>query len=148
MIRISRDLSLPQHHESVPLRGALRAAGWLLAVGGIAGGFLIAASWPEEAAEILGSLLVVLGGAALFAVTRCRTYEITVGTARLEMGTGPFQQTVPVGAVESTDRRPATGWRRMFADEEIKLEVSVGVRVVVLPSRRPAQILDALAELS
>ena len=81
-------------------------------------------------------------------MTRCRTYEITVGTARLETGSGPFQQTVPVGAVESTDRRPATAWRRMFADEELVLEVSVGARVVVFPSREPAKILEALSELS
>jgi hypothetical protein len=47
--------------------------------------------------------------------------------------------------VERVSIGAASGWRRLYADREVVLEVSVGGGPRRLPSREPAELLDALS---
>jgi hypothetical protein len=144
VIRISREESIPQHCEVVPLKAGVHSLGWLAALGSIASGFAVAAWAPGRLGEIPGSILVILGGVALGAMVGCRRLEVVAGSTRIDLGAGPFHTVVPSGAVESAERRPATGWRRLFADEEILLRVSVGSGEVAIPTRQPSDLLAAI----
>jgi hypothetical protein len=126
VIRVARQQSIPEHYESIPLRPPVRALGWGAAWLAIAGGLVIAAVAEGLVAELLGPLVVTLGGVLLAAVWKCGRYELTLGTARIELGTGPFRDTLATGAVESTRRRPATAWRKLFTDEEVVLHLTIG----------------------
>jgi hypothetical protein len=95
----------------------------------------------------VGPIVVIVGGLILAAMLRCRRCEITIGTKRIDVRSGPLRGMVPTGAVESVAHRPATAWRRWFANEEIVLSVSVGAGSVAIPSRRPAELIAALDEL-
>ena len=148
MFRISGGHSIPFHHESVPLRGGAVVLGWVLAVAGIGCGLSLAALARDWPAELLAPCLVVLGGLALVGVVRCRRYEVTLGSTRIDLRAGPFKRIVPSAAVESADRRPATGWRRLFGAEEMVLRVNVGSGKVAVPSRKPADVLGALAQIA
>jgi hypothetical protein len=147
-VRISRDLSLPRHHESVPLKTPYRVLGWVIGILGIAGGFLTAGLVEGEPAEIAGSLLVVLGTVSAVGVVRCQSYETTIGSSRIDLESGPVRNTVPSGAVESAVPGPATGWRKLFADQEIVLSVNIGAGRAVFPSRDPDAVLVAIREVS
>ena len=64
----------------------------------------------------------------------------------VDLGTGPFRDTLATGAIESVTRRPATGWRKAFADEELQLRVPFGRKQEYLvPSRDPGALERALA---
>ncbi len=105
----------------------------------------VAAMIAGTLGEILSAIAVVVGGFLLVAMLKCRRYEVTVGTSRIEIGTGPFRDTLASGALESATRRPATGWRRLFAEEEIVLRSEVGrKRDFPVPTRDPDGLLTAL----
>ena len=144
MIRVGPESSLPQHHESVPLRAPLRALGWTIGVLGILGGFVLAGVTVGELAEVAGSLLVVAGGSALFLTVKCGSHEVTVGTARLDLYSGPFRRMAPSGSVLSATRRPSTSWRRLFADDEVVVRFEDGPGALTVPSREPAELIAAL----
>jgi hypothetical protein len=145
VIRLSQQTSLPQHHESIPLRGPVRLLGWTVALGSIGLGFYGAAVTEGAVARIVGPIGVIVGGVALAAVWQCRKYELTVGTVRIEIGTGPFRDTLATGAVESMTLRPATGWRRCFATDEVVLGLEVGRRPSVpIPTLDPTALRAAL----
>jgi hypothetical protein len=145
VIRISRTQSIPEHYESMPLRPPARVLGWSFAVLAIAGGLVVAAVGDGLVAELLGPVVVTVGGVALAAVWQCRKYELTIGTARIETGTGPFRDTLAAGAVASTARRPATAWRKLFSDEEVVLRLAVGRKPEhAVPTRDPAALEAAL----
>jgi hypothetical protein len=144
-MRISRKQSIPEHHESVPLRVPVRSAGWSLAGMGIVGGLALAALARGVTAEVVGPLVVLFGAFVLAATWHCRRFEVTIGTARIEIGTGPFRETLATGAVESVERGRATRWRRLFADEEITLCMGVGRRREFrVPTRDPDALEAAL----
>jgi len=142
--RIDADSSIPQYHESVPLRTALRVLGWTGGVLGILGGFLLAGITDSELAEVAGSLLVVAGGSAVYLTAKCSSYEVTVGTSRLDLWSGPFRRMAPSGAVLSVSRRPASSWRRLFADDELWLRIEERPDEMPVPSRRPEELIAAL----
>jgi hypothetical protein len=145
VIRVSRQQSIPEHYESMPLRSPVRAFGWTTAVLAIVAGLIIAAVGEGLVAELLGPVVVTLGGVVLAAVWKCGRYELTLGTARIELGTGPFRDTLATGAVASTQRRPATAWRKLFADEEVVLSLTVGRKPeYVVPTRNPDALERAL----
>jgi hypothetical protein len=145
VIRVSRQQSIPEHFESIPLRSSLRTLGWSAAVLAIVAGLIIAAVGDGLVAELLGPVIVTLGGVVLAAVWKCGRYELTVGTARIELGTGPFRDTLATGAVESTRRRSATAWRRLYADEEVVLGLTIGRRPeYAVPTRDPEAFETAL----
>jgi len=146
VIRISRQQSLPDHAESIPLRAPVRWLGWALAALGIVGGFLAAGTGEGRIAEVLGPILVVAGGVVLAALWQCGRYDVTIGTTRIEVGTGPFKDTLATGAVESSEVRPATAWRKLFADQEVVLGLAVGRRChYPVPTRDPEGLQAALA---
>ena len=145
VIRLSRQTSLPQHYESIPLRGPVRLVGWTVALASIGLGLAAAAVTEGVVERIVGPIGVIVGGVALVAVWQCRSYELTVGTVRIEIGTGPFRDTLATGAVESASCRPATGWRRCFATDEVVLGLEVGRRrSVPVPSLDPTALQAAL----
>jgi len=144
MIRIGRDESIPVHHETVELRRGVLVAGWALTLLGIGGGLLLVGSGNEAVAELGGPLLVLLGGAALFSVLRFRSYELTVGTSRIDVRCGPLKRVLASGAVTSSEVRPARGWRALYAPEEIELRLEARDGRAVLPSCRPGELLAAL----
>ena len=109
----------------------------------IVAGLIIAAVGEGLVAELLGPVVVTLGGVALAAVWKCGRYELTRGTARIELGTGPFRDTLATGAVESTRRRPATAWRKLFADEEVVLGLTIGRKPEYPVPTRDADALEA-----
>ena len=148
MIRISRILSIPHYHEWVPLRNKVRTAAWVVAAGTMVPGFAVVGVADGAAASALGQVGVVLGGLVLAGLFRCGRYEIAVGTKRTDLGPDPFRRIVPTGAVESAACRPATSWRRLFADEEVVLQMSVGAGQVAVPSREPAALVAALDEIA
>jgi hypothetical protein len=145
VIRVSRPQSIPEHYESMNLKPAVRALGWSVALLGVAAGLTVAGAAEGVLAEIVGPVAVILGGIVLGAVWQCRRYEITVGTARIDIGTGPFRDTLSAGAVESTSRCPATGWRRLFADHEVAVRVTIGhKREYSVPTHDPDTLESSL----
>jgi hypothetical protein len=146
MIRIGRDQSIPVYVETIPLKPTSRVVGLLLGVLLLVGGFAEAIWADGTSGRVAGPLLVMAGGILVIAVVRCRAYEITVGTARTEAGTGPFRETIPTGSIESTELRPASGWRRLYADEEVLLHLDTGSGEAVVPSRDPAALHSAISE--
>jgi hypothetical protein len=143
VIRISRQQSIPEHYESIPLRQPVRALGWSAAVLAVVAGLIVAAVGEGLVAELLGPVVVTLGGVVLAAVWKCGRYELTLGTARIELGTGPFRDTLATGAVESTRRQPATAWRKLFADEEVVLGLAIGRKPEYAVPTRNADALEA-----
>lgn len=112
---------------------------------GIVAGLIIAAVGEGLVAELLGPVVVTVGGVVLAAVWKCGRYELTLGTARIELGTGPFRDTLATGAVESTQRRSATAWRKLYADEEVVLGLTIGRRPeYTVPTRDPEALEAAL----
>ena len=146
MIRIGRDQSIPVYVEEIPLKPFVRVAGLALGVLVLIGGFS-EAIWAEgSSGRVAGPLLVMAGGIVVIALVRCKIYEITVGTTRVDVGTGMFRETIPTGSIESTELRPASGWRRLYADEEVLLHFDVGSGEAVVPSRNPAALHSAISK--
>jgi len=144
VIRIGRDQSIPLYVETIPLKTKVRVPGLVLGVLVLIAGFAEAV-WAEgPAGRVAGPLLVMIGGLLVIAIVRLQTYEIIVGSKRIDVGAGLFKDTVPSGSVESTELRPASGWRRLYADEELVLHFEMGPGEVVVPSRNPAALHAAL----
>lgn len=142
MIRLDRT-SIPDYHESIPLRAAVRVPGWLASASAVLAGLVVAGAADGLVAELAGPLLVVLGGGVLAALWQCRRYEVTVGTVRIDAGTGPFRVTLATGAVESAFRRRSGRWRRLFADEEVVLRVTGARRAEYPVATRDPRALEA-----
>jgi hypothetical protein len=137
--------SLPHHFESTPVKPAISVPGWIIGAICFAGGIAIAISPLAEWADIAGPALACTGAIIMMALYRCRQFEVTVGDKLVTTGAGPFRQSVPVGAVEKLTKRPATAWRKLYADQEVALTVTVSSGVVVVPSSDPQELVRALA---
>jgi hypothetical protein len=146
-MRIGRDQSIPIHVETLPLKTKVRVSGLVLGVLVLITGFA-EAIWSEgPTGRVAGPLLVMVGGFLVIAIVRLQTYEITVGSKRIDVGTGFFRETVPSAAVESTELRPASGWRRLYADEELVFHFGMERGELVVPSRDPAALHSSVPEL-
>ncbi len=146
MVRIRLDRDLPRHFEASPLKPRVKVVGWLLAVvlcfAGIAA-FVGAGSMTVEAAA---AVLTLAGGSLAVGLFRCRRYEITVGERMIELRLGPFRSILPAGCVSAASALPATSWRRLFADRELQLELSIGSRRLVVPARDEDELRAALLQ--
>ncbi len=137
----------PEHYEALRLSGPTRLGLWaaavVFAVAGVAVGALVERTTASGAAA---GLLLSLGGIGLVAAYRLSTFETLVTSHGLQVGWGGLATTVPRWAVDSPEVRPATGWRRLYAPEEVVLSAagSGRSRPLVVPSADPAELVAAL----
>jgi hypothetical protein len=98
----------------------------------------------DTALELPGALLAGLGALVVAAAVRCRRSEVLLGERWLELRTGPLRQRVPLDWLGEAAVRPATSWRRLYADHEVVIDLTTGGRQLVAPSRQPADLKAAL----
>jgi len=144
VVRISRDQDLPLHFEAVALRAPLKVVGWPVGVLTIVAGLTLAGRAGGPLAEAVGAALALVGGTLVVALIRCRRFEVTVGRKLMELRLGPFRRTLPAGSIEAVRVRPATSWRRLFADREAVLRSGIDSRPVILPTGEPEELREAL----
>jgi len=135
---------LPQHYERVPLVSALRVIGWPAGVAGVVLGVWWMATRDGSPLEVVGAVLATLSGGVLLGLVRCRAFETTVGVRWVEGRTGPLRHRVPFELVEGVASRPAGAWRRLFGVTEVVLRLGSEGREVVLPSREPGDLVEAI----
>ncbi len=133
----------PEHWEAAELRPALRAAGWALAVVGGVGGVLLMARGPGPL-EAVGVVAALLGIGAAFLVVRLRRFETVVGARWFEAGAGPFNRRVGRHGLGDLTVRPATSWRRLYADREVVVVIQHSGEELAVPSAEPEELLRAL----
>lgn len=143
-MRIERDRDLPLHFEASPLGGATKAAGWILGIGATVVGIAVFVRAEAVAAEIGTMALVVAGGTLVVFLVRCRRYEVTVGERLIELQLGPFRRTLPAGCINAATPRPATAWRRFYAEHELVLVLSVETRPLIVPTSDPDELRQVL----
>ena len=137
----------PEHYESLRLRGAIRFGLWVgataVTVAGVAVGALVERT---TASGVAAGFLLSLGGIGLVAAYRLSTFETLVTSHGLQVGWGGLATTVPRWAVEDPEIRPATGWRRLYAAEELALDAASSGRrrPLLVPSADPAALVAAL----
>ena len=138
------DVEVPEHFEGVPLKGFVRLVGWLvgliLTVGGIT--LMVLAAGP--AIEAFGAVCAAIGCIALAAVIRCRRFETQIGRRWITIGAGPLTRRIKTDLVAGHKLRAATGWRRLYADHEVVLTLSVGEHEHLVPTRDPEELSNAL----
>lgn len=142
-MKLGKD-ELPRHFEAAHLKPWVAVAGWPLAAVTAAAGVALAAGARPAAVEGLGVMLAALAALLIAGLVRCRSYEIVVGRRLISFGVGPFRRRIPVGMVASADARPAGSWRRLYADGELELSLADGRGQLILPSREPRELTEAL----
>jgi hypothetical protein len=95
---------------------------------------------------VVGLLLAVVGGLAIAGLARCQRFEIVVGSRLVTTIAGPLQRRVPLGALEHRGLRPASSWRRLYADRELVFDVPAHGETFILPSTEPEALQEALLE--
>jgi hypothetical protein len=143
-VRIVRDGDLPLHFEAAPLKPAVVAVGWPVAILACAAGVLLYARAGSTVVEAAASLLALVGVSLVGGLARCRRYEITLGKRMIELRAGPFRRILPVGTVDAAKAGSATSWRRVFADRELELTLSVSAQKTIVPSNNPDELRAAL----
>ena len=94
--------------------------------------------------EALGAVCAAIGAILLTAVIRCRRYETQIGRRWITVGAGPLTRRIMRDLVAGHNLRAATGWRRLYADDEVMLTLSVGEHRHLLPTRDPTALASAL----
>ncbi len=133
----------PEHWEAAELSPGVRLAGWAVALVGGVGGVLLMAQ-TEGLWEGVGVAAALAGIGAAFVVVRLRRFETVVGARWLEAGAGPFTRRVGRHGLGELSVRPATAWRRLYADREVVTEVVHSGEKLVFPSMEPEELLRAL----
>ena len=144
MVRISRDQDLPLHFEAVALRARLKVVGWPVGLVAIVAGVTLVGRVGSPLAEAVGVVLAMVGGTLVVALIRCRRFEVTVGRKLVELRLGPFRRTLPAGGIQAARVRPATSWRRLFADREAVLRLGIDSRPVIVPTEESEELCEAL----
>jgi hypothetical protein len=144
MVQITRDVDLPLHYEASPLRAAVGAVGWPAGMVAIAVGIAAFVEAGSVAVEAVSALFVVAGSALVVLLVRCRRYEVTIGKRMIEQRLGPFRRTLPTGCVTDAAERPASSWRRLYAPRELRLDLSVESRPLIVPTHDPDELRSAL----
>jgi len=144
-MKLQRD-ELPLHFEGFQLRRRLVVAGWPLAVAVAGLGVTLAGTARDPLVSATGLVLGVLGALLIAGLVRCRRCEIVVGGRTVTTTVGPLRRRVPVGLTEDRLLRSATSWRRLYADQELVLELRDRGEAVVLPTAEPEALREALAE--
>ena len=146
-LRVAREddrEEIPIHFEGVPLKRSLKFVAWpgslVCAVVGIA----VMVVRPGWIIEVAAALCAAAGVVLLTGLIRCRRYELVVGKKWFFATLGPFKRHIPLQLVEGAFERPAESWRRLFADRELVLRVSVGSGEDPFPTRQPDELLEAL----
>ncbi len=139
---------IPLHFEGARLRPAVEGGGWLIAVVLTAGGVGLAATAGGWAVEAFGVVAAGIGGAALVGLIRCRQFETVVNRRFLRGAAGPLRGRLPVGFIEGVAVRAATSWRRLYSDREVVVETPSHVRTLVVPSRDPKALIEAIRTAS
>jgi hypothetical protein len=146
-IRVAREgdrEEVPLHFEGLVLKPVARCVGWpgaaILAVAGV----FIMVSHAGTAFELAGAPAAAGGGILMVALYRCRRFEAVAGRKWLKTRLGPFRQDLPRELIIGAAARRATGWRRLYADQEMVLDLSVGTRNPLLPSADPEAMIEAL----
>jgi len=137
-------VEVPDHFEGVSLRTGVRLGGWFLGVVLAAGGIALMVLAAGTLFEALGACSAAAGAIALAAVVRCRRFETQIGRQWITIGAGPLTHRIRRDLVVEHMHRPATWWRRLFADDEIVLVLGVGEHRHVVPTRDPEELAGAL----
>ena len=146
MVRVTRIRSLPLHFEASPLKPWVVAVGWPTAIVVCVTGIALFARAESIFAEAVAASLLLVGGSLFVVLVRCRRFEMTVGERMIELQAGPFRHSLPAGCVVSGAVRPATRWRRLFADREVELTLSMDDRKTVVPTRDEEELRRVLLD--
>ncbi len=138
------DVEVPDHFEGVPLQGNVRLGGWLVGLALTVGGIALMVLAEGTAIEALGAVSAATGAIALAAVIRCRRYETQIGQRWIKIGAGPLTRRIKSDLVAGHELRAATGWRKLYADHEVVLTLSVGDHLHIVPTRDPEELRTAL----
>ena len=134
---------IPLHHEGLVLKTRVAVTSWILALAAAGGGIGVMILKAGAGTEVVGAIVAALGGVSLVALVRCRRHESTISPKWLQIGAGPLSQKVPLELIETIRSQPASSWRRVFADRELVLRLSVG-REVVFPCRETEELIAAV----
>lgn len=144
-MKLQRD-EVSLHYEGLRLRQWIVWAGWPLALAVALTGAGLVGVLRNPLADVVGLLLAVVGGLAIAGLARCRSFEIVIGTRLVTTIAGPLQRRVPVGVLEHRELRPASSWRRLYADRELVLDLPAHGETFILPSAEPEALLEALLQ--
>lgn len=146
-MKISRGGPVPEYYEQATMATGPRAALWLagivLAVVGILSGAL--ATEPSVRFTI-SPLASTAGALILLAAWRLGQYEVLVTRNSLRAGFVPLPRLAPRDSIHSMAARPATGWRRLFAAQELFLSFGedAAEAPLAIPSNAPDELARAL----
>jgi hypothetical protein len=146
-LRVARSDSreeLPLHFEGVPLKSSVKRFGWPAAVLLVALGLVVMVARPGFAFEVCGALVAATGAIVVTGLVRCRRYELVVGEKWFLASAGPMKRHIPVQLIAGVSERPATSWRRLYADREVVVSMPVGEQNEAFPSREVAELFRAL----
>ena len=146
MVRVSRHRFVPLHFDASPLKSWVDFVGWPTALFLCTSGVIVFVRAGSMAVEAAAALLILIGGSLVVALVRCRRYEISISDRLVELRAGPFRRSLPVGCVDAAVAGPATSWRRLFADRELEMTLSVETRTVVVPTRDEDELRGALLD--
>ena len=137
-------VEVPLHFEDVRLRTVIEAAGWVAAVVLTTLGISVAVNADGWMVEALGVVMAGSAGVAMVGLVRCRRFEIVVNRRFVSGRAGPLVDRLPLGMVDTTATRAATAWRRLYCHREAVLRGAGGVQTLILPSRDPQALIDAV----
>lgn len=137
-------VDVPLHFENIRLRRGIEATGWLAAVVLTTVGIGLAVSTGGWMVEALGVVTAGCAGVAMVGLVRCRRFETVVNRRFVSGRAGPLVNRLPLGMVEETAVRGATAWRRLYCHREVVLRGPGGVQTLVLPSRDPEALIEAI----
>jgi hypothetical protein len=151
MPRRSAKNEIPEHYERLRLaagpRLGLRAAAVLLVAAALAAGL---APHGSTLLSLAGGALALLAAAAVVAAIRLTACEVIVTRISLKVGFGPFGAAYPVWGVRPGTARPATGWRRLYAQREVAVAIDDprGGHAIAVPSSETDELIAALHALA
>lgn len=146
-MRRSADLA-PEYYERLPMARPFRLTLWAAAATFGAGALVLAVGGAGTTAASLGAgflgTAAAITGVAAYRLAAC---EIRTTKAALHFGFGPLSAAYPLWGVLPERTRPASSWRRKFADHEVvvRLQDPRGIRRVFVPTRQPDDLTAALA---
>lgn len=143
-IRATEETEVPDHFEGVPLKVPVLLFGWagglMLTVAGICGMVLAAGTLLEA----VGALCAAGGAIALAGVLRCRRYETQIGRQWVVIGAGPLTRRFKRDLVAEYRGRRATGWRKLYADHEVVIILTISSGEHILPTRDVDELLTSI----
>lgn len=121
-----------------------RLTAWAVGVLGVPTGIALMVASDGTVVGALGAFVAALSSLVLFGAIRCGRFEIEIGRQWLRTGTGPLRRRVPREMIADCVVRPATGWRRLYAEREVVVELVAKDLGRQFPTREPAEVLRCL----